>query len=104
MSLIAIVAAAAISNGATCLFDDAPPEPCVVTFKERAGATELRATGKSGKRVTFTGTRNSGWWSGMLDGSPAMGFELNRGNISFSTRTLSKRFQYFTPGSEHGTY
>jgi hypothetical protein len=54
--------------------------------------------------MTFVGKRASGWWAGTLDGAPAMGHELNRGNVAFATRALDHSFQYWTRGNEHGTY
>lgn len=100
-----LVLAAAPPELATCVFDTAAPEPCVVTFSVgKDGATTLRARAKGGHRTVFVGKRGSGWWSGTLDGAPAMGYELNRGNVTFSARTLNRSFQYWTRGNEHGTY
>ncbi|MBB5710893.1 hypothetical protein [Sphingomonas xinjiangensis] len=103
--ILTLIAAALAGEPATCVFDTAPPEPCEVTFQAGAGgATLLRARGRSGKQVTFSGRRNSGWWAGTLDGKSAMGLELNRGNVVFSTRALDRSFQYWTRGNEHGSY
>jgi hypothetical protein len=96
---------AATAEPATCSFDDAAPEPCHVSFTAgTGGATTLRAKGRSGRQMTFVGKRASGWWAGTLDGAPAMGHELNRGNVAFATRALDHSFQYWTRGNEHGTY
>lgn len=99
-----LLAAALAAESATCVFDTAPPEPCEIAFTVAQGSTRMTARGRSGRRVVFVGRRESGWWSGTLDGAPAMGHELNRGNTVFSTRTLDRSFQYWTRGNEHGTY
>jgi hypothetical protein len=104
MSLV-LLALALAAEPATCVFDTAPPEPCQLTFSAgQGGATRMSARGRSGKTATFVGKRGSGWWAGTLDGAPAMGHELNRGNVVFSTRALDKSFQYWTKGGEHGSY
>ena len=104
MSPILALALAA-ADPATCVFDTAPPEPCTLSFGAGAGgATRMTAKGRSGKTAVFVGKRGSGWWAGTLDGAPAMAHELNRGNVVFSTRTLDRSFQYWTKGSEHGSY
>jgi hypothetical protein len=96
---------AASAEPATCSFDDAAPESCEINFSVGAGgATTLRAKGRSGRQLVFVGKRSSGWWAGTLDGAPAMGHELNRGNVVFATRALNRSFQYWTRGNEHGTY
>ena len=59
---------------------------------------------RAGKRHTFVAKENTEWWSGTLDGSPAMGFELNRGRMRISTADLTHRFEWWRPGYEHGTY
>jgi hypothetical protein len=104
--LAALAAAAPVDERATCVFDTAPPEPCTITFNATAdGGTELRAKATGSDRETmFVGRRQSGWWSGKLDGAEAMGYELNRGNVIFSTRALDRTFQYYTAGGEHGRY
>lgn len=104
--MIAILLAAALTaEPATCVFGTAPPEPCRLSFAAgKDGATRLRARGKSGRQAVFAGKRAGGWWSGTLDGKPAMGHELNRGNVVFSTRDLGRSFQYWTAGNAHGSY
>ena len=108
MSFVAALGLAlqATAEPATCVFDTLPPEPCTVSFAVHGeGATELRAKStKGGHAAIFVGQRQSGWWSGTLDGAPAMGYELNRGNVTFATRALGKTFQYYTSGGEHGSY
>ncbi|MBO9623382.1 MAG: hypothetical protein J7500_11795 [Sphingomonas sp.] len=104
MSAFLFLAGMLAAESATCVFDTAPPEPCEIVFTVDRGNTRMVARGRSGKRVTFVGRRNSGWWSGTLDGAQAMGRELNRGNVVFSTRALDRSFQYWTRGNEHGSY
>jgi len=55
-------------------------------------------------RVRFVGKSQTGWWSGKLDGQPAMGYELNRGHVVFSTIDLKTTFEWWTEGSQHGRY
>ncbi|HVJ02064.1 MAG TPA: hypothetical protein VM662_07775 [Sphingomonas sp.] len=104
MSAFLLLAATLAAESATCVFDTAPPEPCEILFTVERGSTRMMARGRSGKRVIFVGRRNSGWWSGTLNGAPAMAYERNRGNVVFSTRTLDRSFQYWTRGNEHGNY
>jgi hypothetical protein len=54
--------------------------------------------------VRFTGKSQTGWWSGQLNGQPAMGRELNRGHVVFSTSDLKTTFEWWSKGNEHGTY
>lgn len=94
------------SEQATCVFDTAPPEPCTVAFAVHAdGVIELRAKARKGEhQAVFVGRRQSGWWAGTLDGAAAMGYELNRGNVTFATCALDRTFQYYSAGHEHGSY
>ncbi|MGK6318110.1 hypothetical protein [Sphingomonas sp. DT-204] len=103
---LAAAATAQTSEQATCVFDTAPSERCTVTFIVRTdGATELRAKAlEGGHQAVFIGRRQSGWWAGTLDGAAVMGYELNRGNVTFATRALDRTFQYYTAGHEHGSY
>ena len=55
-------------------------------------------------RVRFSGKSQTGWWSGQLDGQTAMGRELNRGHVVFSTADLKTTFEWWSEGHEHGTY
>ena len=104
MSLL-LAASLLAAEPATCVFGPAPPEPCRLTFTTtRNGTTRMQAQAGKGRQIVFVGKRASGWWSGTLNGAPAMGHELNRGNVVFSTRTLDRSFQYWTRGNEHGSY
>jgi hypothetical protein len=104
VSPLLLLAGILATESATCVFDSAPPEPCEISFTVERGNTRMVARGRSGKRTVFVGRRASGWWSGALDGAPAMGHERNRGNVVFSTRALDRSFQYWTRGNEHGSY
>ncbi|UIJ46502.1 hypothetical protein LZK98_06015 [Sphingomonas cannabina] len=106
LALLVWLTAAQTSEQATCAFDTAPPESCTVAFTVRTdGTTELRAKAIKGEhQAVFIGRRQSGWWAGTLDGAEAMGYELNRGNVTFATRALDRTFQYYTAGHEHGSY
>jgi len=55
-------------------------------------------------RVRFVGKSQTGWWSGKLDGQAAMGYELNRGHLVFSTADLKTTFEWWTDGNQHGRY
>jgi len=55
-------------------------------------------------RLVFVGKSQTGWWSGKLDGQPAMGRELNRGHVMYSTADLKTAFEWWSEGSEHGEY
>lgn len=56
------------------------PQPCRMTIVTRGGVRHL--TFQLGKRqIKFVGRAQTGWWSGRLDGKPAMGFERNRGHV-----------------------
>jgi hypothetical protein len=89
---------------ATCIVGDAPPAPCRYTVQAIANGIRVMTFTVGNSRHVFRGTSQSGWWSGTLNGKPAMGHELNRGNVTFSTTDLRLTLQYWTLGNEHGTY
>ena len=101
---VAPVASDIDAQAAFCLFDAAAEAvPCTMTTEGTGDA--LRVMWEAGgEAITFSGQIGGGWWSGDLDGSPAMGHELNRGNVVFSTSDLDRTFQYWSPGMEHGSY
>ncbi len=83
----------------SCIFGDAPRStPCALQdVVDRDGH---RMTFVSGRlRATFTGRRNSGWWSGQLNGKPAMGYEINRGHTVYSSLDLQERFEWWSSGA-----
>ena len=87
-----------------CSFDAAPAQPC--EMRDRVGAdgghdiTLESATGSA----RFVGKSQGGWWSGELDGKPAMGYERNRGRVAFSTADLDRTVEWWSEGHEHGAY
>lgn len=82
-----------------CVFGDAAkPVPCILTdTASRTGHRMIFAAGK--QRALFVGRNNSAWWSGQLNGKPAMGHETNRGHTVYSTTDLRSRFEWWYPGS-----
>lgn len=93
-----------VSMPVRCSRDDAPAVEC--RFGDTVGADGLHTmTFVAGdKRVQFVGRSQSGWWSGKLDGKPAMGYELNRGHVVISTTDLDGTFEWWSEGSQHGSY
>jgi hypothetical protein len=83
----------------SCIFGDAPrPTPC--TLNDVADRGGHRMTFVAGRlRATFVGHRNSGWWTGKLNGKPAMGYEINRGRTVYSTLDLQERFEWWSRGT-----
>jgi hypothetical protein len=79
-----------------CVVNTSEARPCITRF-----ATDVR--GVRTVRMTV-GRARDGWWSGRLNGKPAMGYELNRANVKFSTSDLSLSVQYYYSGSQNGTY
>jgi hypothetical protein len=59
---------------------------------------------RGGERHVFAAREQTEWWSGTLDGKPAMGVELNRGHMKISTTDLAHDFEWWYPRDEHGTY
>lgn len=87
-----------------CSLNDGPEQACVLIDQAGRGGTHRMSFAGPRIRVSFVGRANSGWWSGRLNGKPAMGYERNRGNVVFSTTDLSTRFAWWYSGSAHGTY
>lgn len=87
-----------------CELDDAAATACRMSDTVGADGTHTMVFTVGQKRVEFVGKSQTGWWSGKLDGHPAMGRELNRGHIVFSTVDLDKTFEWWSKGSEHGSY
>ena len=89
---------------ATCSLNYAKPVACRVADRADAngGHDVVFTLGK--RHLNFTGKSQTGWWSGTLDGKPAMGLELNRGHVRFSTTDLAISFDYWFAAMEHGTY
>lgn len=94
----------AVTEQVQCAFGDAQAVPCTLNDDvDREGVHHMKFV-SDGHRTTFTGRVQSGWWSGKLDGRPAMGYELNRGHVVISTSDLDARFEWWSRGKQHGTY
>lgn len=93
------------AEAATCVVGDAAPQPCTMSFGIPDDAASRVVSFKIGNdNVVFRGNNQGPWWSGALDGNPAMGYELNRGHVVFSNQKLDQQFEYWTKGNEHGSY
>ncbi|AHE54687.1 hypothetical protein NX02_15015 [Sphingomonas sanxanigenens DSM 19645 = NX02] len=101
--LAAAPATAQAPAAARCVEDEKPPVACRMQVTTRKGVRDLRFD-VGGRQIRFVGRAQGRWWSGTLDGKPAMGFERNRGHVVFSTTDLTRTFAWFYPASEHGTY
>lgn len=93
-----------VAQKAYCSLDMASAVPCSVTDTVNADYVHVMRFEFSGHAVRFEGKSQTGWWSGKLDGKPAMGYELNRGHTVYSTTDLGMRFEWWTPGMQHGNY
>ncbi|MEP7042204.1 MAG: hypothetical protein ABI843_04035 [Dokdonella sp.] len=82
----------------------APAVICSMQDKVAADGTHSMEFVFGAQRARFNGRSQTGWWSGQLDGQPAMGRELNRGHMIFSTLDLQTTFEWWSDGNEHGNY
>lgn len=96
--------AAGEGEAATCVSGGAEAVACRVRFVGGGDTMTLTATSRDGGEHVFKGQRQNGWWSGTLNGAPAMAHELNRGHVVFATVDLGARWEYWTSGNEHGSY
>jgi len=87
-----------------CSSNDAPAVDCRMTDTVSADGTHTMEFVAGAKRIRFSGRSQTGWWSGQLDGRPAMGRELNRGHTVYSTVDLETTFEWWSNGNEHGSY
>lgn len=87
-----------------CAFDSAPAVPCTMIDRAVRPGEHVMEFSDGKRRVRFSGRSQSGWWSGTLNGKPAMGFERNRGHLVFSTTDLGTTFAWWYKGAEHGSY
>lgn len=87
-----------------CSLNQAPAVDCQMSDEVRPDGNHDMQFVFGGKRVRFSGKAQTGWWSGELDGDPAMGFERNRGHTTYSTTDLKTSFEWWSKGSEHGSY
>jgi hypothetical protein len=103
---IAMLAAssALAADPVRCSWNDGPAKPCTYADTVQPDGSHRMTFSGNGKPTIFNGKPQTGWWSGKLDGKPAMGYERNRGNFVFSTMDLSSRFAWWYPTEEHGSY
>lgn len=87
-----------------CVIDHAPAAPCVMRDQVAPDGTHDITFETADASVRFVGRAEGGWWSGELDGEPAMGYERNRGRVAYSTAALTRTFEWWSQGHEHGAY
>ncbi len=87
-----------------CSLNYAPDRACRLTDTVQQGGVHRMTFVTGGKTVTFIGRKQTGWWSGTLNGRPAMGYERNRGNMVLSTYDLRTSFSWWYPRQAHGSY
>lgn len=93
-----------VSVSAHCSRDYAPAVDCRLGDTVGADGQHTMNFVAGDKRTQFIGRSQSGWWSGKLDGKPAMGYELNRGHVVISTTDLESTFEWWSDGNQHGSY
>ena len=103
-SVVTVNAAPAVTQPAQCSANYAPAVACKMSDDVSADETHTMEFAFGPTRVRFVGKAQTGWWSGKLDGQPAMGYELNRGHLVFSTLDLKTTFEWWTSGNQHGKY
>lgn len=99
-----VVRTDAVTASVQCSLDDAAAVACRMSDSVAADGTHTMEFAFGEKRVRFVGKSQTGWWSGQLDGRPAMGRELNRGHTVYSTTDLKTAFEWWSEGNEHGAY
>jgi hypothetical protein len=87
-----------------CSVDQAVAGPCVMRDRVAPDGTHHITFQTADGSVRFVGRSQGGWWSGELDGRPAMGYERNRGRVAYSTADLTRTFEWWSQGHEHGAY
>lgn len=108
--ILSLAAPAVAQGGATgvdavrCALGAQPARKCSLKDSASSGGAHTMVFTGAGPKLTFVGKRQNGWWSGRLNGKPAMGYERNRGYVVMTTYDLSTNFAWWYPGSEHGTY
>lgn len=102
--LVGIVCGATVARAeetsARCASNDAPAVACRMSDTVAADGTHSMEFAFGTQHARFSGKSQTGWWSGQLDGQPAMGRELNRGHIVFSTVDLKTTFEWWSHGSD----
>jgi hypothetical protein len=97
-------AATPVTQAAHCSSNYAEAVACRMTDVVADDETHTMEFTFGNTRVRFVGKSQTGWWSGKLDDRPAMGYELNRGHVIFSTVDLKTTFEWWTEGNQHGRY
>lgn len=104
---IGVIGAVAMMAGATngradepakwpgfCSLDAGQPKPCSISDRVTAdGQHDLRFS-FDGITARFLGRNAGAWWSGKLNGRPAMGYERHRGYTIFSATDLKATFEW----------
>lgn len=106
LSLVACACARAqpVTQAVQCSSNYLKAVPCQLTDQVGGDGVHTMEFTAGDRRTRFVGRSQTGWWSGQLDGQPAMGFERNRGHVVFSTTDLKTTFEWWSAGSEHGSY
>lgn len=108
LALAAVVAlagpAAAQSTAVRCSIDYAPERACRLADTASANGMHRMVFRSGARTLVFVGRQQTGWWTGRLDGRPAMAYERNRGNVVLSTYDLKTTFTWSYPGQAHGSY
>lgn len=102
--LLGFAMPALAADAVRCSIDDGPAFACTYADTPLPDGTHRMDFNGRGGHVQFVGKAQTGWWSGRLNGKPAMGYERNRGNIVFSTSDLQTKFAWWYPTQEHGSY
>lgn len=90
--------------GMYCALNGAPAQACRMDDVVDADLAHAMRFSIGSNVVRFDGKAQGRWWSGQLDGKPAMGYELNRGHTTYSTRDLGTEFEWWYADMEHGSY
>lgn len=97
-------AAADVTMAVQCSLDDAAPAACAFGDTVTKEGTHTMEFVRGDQHTTFVGRRQGPWWSGRLDGRPAMGYEINRGHMVIATSDLESTFEWWSkdgkPGAE----
>ncbi len=102
--LLGATQAGAVEAADSCSFGYAKPVACQVSAASAPDGTTTVIYSAQGRKAVFRGRSQSGWWSGELNGAPAMGYELNRGHTIYSSLDLKTVVEHWSPGMQHGTY
>ena len=82
-----------------CEINYSKADTCRMSDTVAADGTHTMVFVTGQQRIEFVGKSQTGWWSGKLEGQPAMGREINRGHIMFSTVDLQSAFEWRSSGS-----